>query len=220
MINCLSLNCRFRLSICSLKAVTSAELLFEHFYFVWVVKISGVSVLQDAPFITIGSRSSKILTDSDVDSPELDSFWSKYIYKKNFWSYVWYVRPFFSSKCCFHKNKIGASKFQKYSWNKKVGNFFLHYTRRQKRPLPEASMTTFWCFYHWASPPHTFHLVISVLLRSAFSRGHETYFELLTWSRIFFRNSSWAVWNIPTISTSCFTQYMLYSTLVIIWSIE
>ena len=130
MINCLSLSCRFRLSICSFKAVTSAELLFEHFYSVWVVTISGVSVLQDAPFITIGSRSSKILTDSDVDSPELDSFWSKYIYKKTFWSYVWYMRPFFSSKCCFHENKIGASKFQKYSWNKKVGNFFLHYTRR------------------------------------------------------------------------------------------
>ena len=202
MINCLYLSCRFRLSICSFRAVASAELLFQHFYSVWVVKISGVSVLQDAPFITIGSRSSKMLTDSDIDSPELESFWSKYIYKKTFWSYVWYMRPFFSRKCCFHENKIGASKFQKYSWNKKVGNFFLDYTRRQKCPLPEASMTTFWCFYHWVSPPHTFHV------------------ELLTWSRIFFQNSSWAVWNIPTISTSCFTQYMLYSTLVIIWSIE
>ena len=82
MINCLSLSCCFRLSVCSFKAIISAESLFEHFCFLSVVKPSEASVLQDAYFVTIMWRYSKMFTDIDVNFSSDNSFWSRYVYTK------------------------------------------------------------------------------------------------------------------------------------------
>ena len=74
MINCLSPICHFRLFICSFKAVTIAQLLFKHFYSVSVVKSSEVSVLGDAPFVTITSRFLKMLTNSESHSGFIETY--------------------------------------------------------------------------------------------------------------------------------------------------
>ena len=74
MINCLFLSCHFRLFIFSFKAVTIAQLLFKHFYSVSVVKSSGVSLLEDAPFVTITSRYLKMLTNSESHSGFIETY--------------------------------------------------------------------------------------------------------------------------------------------------
>ena len=76
MIDYLSLSCIYMF----FQSSNQFRIIVWVFLFLISCKISETSVLQDPPFVTIVSRYSKMLTDSEVDSSLKQSFWSRYIY--------------------------------------------------------------------------------------------------------------------------------------------